>query len=109
MSVDPKKLLEELSTSFETEFAEVKTFRPRYVKLDEFTPVNDEELDKAGEIEIDETVTLTQIDGNSVKDLSQGGEVKPVSATDTSSARLGDRSIVICYTRVGTLRSGSSR
>jgi hypothetical protein len=49
--------------------------------------MNDEEVDKAEEIEIDETVTLRKI--GEVKELTKG-EPKPISAVDTSSARLGE-------------------
>jgi len=84
--------LEKLIDIFEKEFPEAELLRPRSVKLDQFTYINDEEVDKAEEIELDETVVLE-------KKLETKAEAEPLQvvpgivpliAVDTSSIRLGE-------------------
>jgi len=51
-------MLEELLNVFEKEFPEAELLRPRSIKLDQFTYINDEEVDKGDEVELDETVVI---------------------------------------------------
>lgn len=83
--------LEKLIDIFEREFPEAELLRPRSIKLDQFTYLNDEEIDKAEEIETDETVILERkLETKEVKPLQVVSEKVPLIAVDTSSIRLGE-------------------
>jgi len=89
MSSEARRSLQDLRRELEEESLDAQVLRPRYVKLDQYMPINDEEVDRAGEIELDETITLNEM-RESTKNLPYSSEVKPISAVDTSSVRLGE-------------------
>lgn len=85
--------------SYRKEFPEAEILRPRSIKLDQFTYINDEEADKADEVELDETVVLekaieTTHDAESIQAVSKR---IPLIAVDTSSSRLGETDEGLLY------------
>ena len=94
-----KQMLKELLNVFEKEFPEAELLRPRSIKLDQFTYVNDEEADKGDEVELDETVVLEKTveatyDSKSIQAFSKR---IPLIAVDTSSSRLGETDEGLLY------------
>jgi len=81
------------------ELENTKLFRPRYVELTSFMPLNDEEVDKLEEWEIDETVTLEERELQVKEFQEQREEFLPIVAVDVSSIRIGEteRGIVAAY------------
>ncbi|OYT28493.1 MAG: hypothetical protein B6U95_04000, partial [Thermofilum sp. ex4484_82] len=81
------------------ELENTKLFRPRYVELTSFMPLNDEEVDKLEEWEIDETVTLEERELQIKEFQEQREEFLPIVAVDVSSIRIGEteRGIVAAY------------
>lgn len=84
-----KDILKELIKTFENEFPEARIISPRIVQLDKFVYINDEELDKAEELEHDEALDLENID-ITIKEIKPDYSFKPIVAIDTSSAKLGE-------------------
>jgi len=91
--------LREFFYGLEEELSNSRKFRPRYIELTRFMPSNDEETDKAEELEEDETVILNK----APRDYSilESIEAEPCSilAVDTTSFRIGEteRGIVAAY------------
>lgn len=84
-------ILKGLVGVLEEHFPKARIFRPRDVRLDYFTYVNDEEVDKHDEWAEDEVVDLTEnIDKTVVKEIDANPSLIPISAVDASSARLGE-------------------
>ena len=81
------------------ELENTKLFRPRYVELTSFMPLNDEEVDKLEEWEIDETITLKEQEIQIKEFQEQLGESLPIVAVDVSSIRIGEteRGIIGAY------------
>jgi hypothetical protein len=93
--------LEELIKTFEKEVPEIELIRPRVVRLDEFTYINDEEVDKAEELENDETLVLENIT-KEAKEIKPNNTFMPIVAVDTSSAKLGETNKgILAAIRVG--------
>lgn len=96
MATSEDKILETLLEIFEKQFPKAELIKPRHacrsVSLDQFTYVNDEEVDKAEEIETDETVVLGEKveTAKAAKPFQQATEYFPLVAIDSSSARLGE-------------------
>lgn len=96
------EILKSLVGVLEEHFPEAELFRPRYVNLDEFIYINDEEIDKADEIEDDLTLLLDKSVGerDEVKPLEAGQPSDtPVIAVDSSSVKLGetDQGVVAAF------------
>jgi hypothetical protein len=96
-----KSILEELIKTFEKEFPEAELIRPRVVRLQEFNYINDEEIDKAEELEKDETLVLEDI-AKETKEIKPNNTFMPIVAIDTSSAKLGETNKgILAAIRVG--------
>jgi len=88
-----RDILKSLVGVLEERFPEAEIFQPRYVNLDQFMYINDEEIDKAEELEAETTMELKdKLDEKSeIKDLAQGALSDiPIIAVDSSSVKLGD-------------------
>ncbi len=86
-----RRLEEELTSS--------KKFRPRYIELTKFMPSNDEDFDKAEEIQEDETLILAETPGDYRVLKREEIEGCEILAVDTTSFRVGEteRGIVAAY------------
>lgn len=76
-----------------------RCFRPRFVDLREFTPLNDELVDRREEVEVDEVVLLRVDYPLEVVDRLEVGEDRGMVAVDASSFRVGeaDEGVVAAY------------
>lgn len=91
--------LKEFFQRLEEELSVSRKFKPRYIELTKFMPANDEEIDKAEELEEDETITLEEAP-REYKTLKRGeAEACGILAIDTSSFRIGEteKGIVAAY------------
>jgi len=88
-----RQILRSLVGVLEERFPEAEIFQPRYVNLDQFMYINDEETDKAEELEAETTVELKdKLDEESeIKELTyEAASGLPIIAVDSSSVKLGD-------------------
>jgi hypothetical protein len=100
MSKSEYEILKSLVGVLEENFPEAEVFQPRYVSLDQFVYINDEETDKADEIEDETTVELMDRHGEKIEDLEQEFNLStPIVAVDSSSAKLGetDQGIIAAF------------
>lgn len=88
-TMSEKSVLNDLIRVFEEHFKEAEIFQPRCLKLDEFVYINDEEVDKADELERDETVELIDRVGQP-EDLTPVSKGVPLASIDAGSVRLGE-------------------
>lgn len=71
------------------------------MRLEEFIYINDEEIDKAEELEKDETLVLEDL-SKEIKEIKPKDSFMPIIAVDTSSARLGETNKgILAAIRVG--------
>jgi len=94
------EILKSLVGILEENFPEAEIFQPRYVNLDQFIYINDEEIDKHEEIEEENTVELVENPSEEITDLDHEFDSSiPIVAVDSSSAKLGetDQGIIAAF------------
>jgi hypothetical protein len=100
-----ESVLKGLIKTFENEFPEAKLIRPRLVSLQEVTYINDEEIDKADELEEDEKLVLEVLEEDitkETKEIEPNNTFMPIVAVDTSSVKLGETNKgILAAIRVG--------
>lgn len=81
------------------ELEDAKLFRLRYIELTSFIPINDEEVDKLDEWELDETLTLKKPEAKVKEFREVPKRALPLVAIDTSSVRIGwtEHGVVAAY------------
>lgn len=97
-----ENVLKEFVGILEEHFPRADTFRPRFVRLDKFLYINDEELDKRDELIEDEAIEFTvNVDEDESVDLEPEPITIPISSVDASSAQIGETNLgVISAVRV---------
>ena len=86
-------------------------FKPRYVELTSFIPINDEEIDKMDEWEVDETILLRDYEAEIKEFKGDVSEVIPIIAVDASSCRIGEteNGVLAAYRAAMVIHSDESK
>ena len=84
-----KQLLGDLLDLLDESFG-AKYFRARFITLDNFEYLNDEEIDKKEELEEDETIVISRWDTSDLKKFSDERRRGTIAAVDAASVRIGE-------------------
>lgn len=105
------EILKSLVGVLEERFPDAQIFQPRYLSLDQFVYINDEDFDKADEIQEENTLELKEkvLEESEAKDLTPIIlSDLPIIAVDSASAKLGDtdQGIVAAFRIAVVLQKG---
>ena len=106
-----RQILESLVGVLEERFPEAEVFRPRYVDLNQFMYINDEDIDKAGELEDEASISLKDelVEKSEAEDIAyEAVSDTSIIAVDSSSVKLGDtnRGIIAAFRIAVVLQRG---